>query len=92
VTYGWDTNTLDSTFSASNTAGRLATVQYSDYLNNFSAGTDPWLNSTSYLEEYSYAPSGLVAAKRFQVTHNMQSSGGDFSSPFVNLDVDYAYL
>ncbi len=64
TTLGWDTNTLNSTYSA-NLLGRLATVQYS--------GTNGGLNqpADAYADMYSYTAAGLVAAKGMQITRQV---------------------
>jgi YD repeat-containing protein len=83
VTYTWDTNALNPSFS-SNATGRLTTAQYADCLSNYAVS--PATLSTSYVEMYSYHPAGGVVAKRLQV--NRVVAGGSAS---VNLDVGYTF-
>jgi hypothetical protein len=82
VTYGYDTNAVDATFSQYSQK-RLATVQY----NTCAPG-----NTTAVTEMYSYRPAGAVAAKQMQVSRYEYDPGGDFGGTAVgSVEADYTY-
>jgi RHS repeat-associated protein len=84
VTYTWDTNALNPSFS-SNATGRLTTAQYADCLSNYAVS--PATLSTSYVEMYSYHPAGGVVAKRLQVNRVVAGP----TNVSGNLEVDYTF-
>jgi hypothetical protein len=65
VTYSYDTNPLNPSFSL-NSTGRLTVAQYGS--NTLSASCVPGVNPTQLAEMYSYHPAGAVTAKRLQIT------------------------
>jgi YD repeat-containing protein len=67
VIYRWDALPPGTGFTASNTTGRLAEVQYGS---SGTSGTPcvPGGTPLQYTEMYSYHPAGALAAKQLQVT------------------------
>ena len=82
--YMYDTNTLDSTFSGSYTAGRLVAVQNAQ----FTPGNGQAVSSIQLVEMYGYTQAGSVSGKRLQVNEKLPGGGG-FSAR--NLDALYTY-
>jgi RHS repeat-associated protein len=83
ITYSYDTNPYDSSFS-SYTTGRLAAIQY----NGCHATTTSGVSGTTFTEMYSYHPAGGVTAKRFQITRTFAPFG---STATNHLDVGYTF-
>ena len=98
-TFMYDTNTLDSTFSGSYTAGRLVAVQQAAIIpQGYSGGvggsdiTVP--SSMQFVEMYGYTQAGLTSGKRLQVqeTFNWYSNNNpESSTQKLNLDAAYTY-
>jgi YD repeat-containing protein len=90
VTYAYDTNPIDSTFS-SNTAGRLTAVQYGSTSTSLFCGAG--VTSDMYAEEYSYHAAGGMTAKRLILTRTVDDSsyGYGLMTASAHLDVAYTY-
>src|ERR1700719_4182811 len=98
-TFMYDTNTLDSTYSGSYTAGRLVAVQHTAFIpQGYLAGqggsniTRP--SSMQFVEMYGYTQAGLTSGKRLQVQETLHYylNGVAQNVPqTLNLDAAYTY-
>ena len=82
----YDTNTLDSNFSGSYTAGRLVAVQNP----SFSIGQGSGINAVQFTEMFGYTQAGQANKKRLQVAENTPVGNG-YTNVSVNLDASYTY-
>jgi RHS repeat-associated protein len=96
----YDTNTLDSTFSGSYTAGRLVAVQHAAFTpNGFEPGSGGGSNVTipstmQFVEIYGYTQAALTSGKRLQVQETLRTylNGVAQNTPqTLNLDAAYTY-
>ncbi len=98
-TFMYDTNTLDSTFSGSYTAGRLVAVQHTaftpqGYLAGQGGSNITVPSSMQFVEMYGYTQAGLTSGKRLQVQETLHYylNGVAQNSPqTLNLDAAYTY-
>jgi RHS repeat-associated protein len=79
----YDTNTLDSTFSGSYTAGRLVAVQNA----KFNAPGTGAVTALQFTEMYAYDKAGDVTGKRLQ--SNQTVTGGTVKT--LDMDAHYTY-
>ncbi len=95
----YDTNTLDSMFSGSYTAGRLVAVQHTaftpqGYVSGQGGSNITVPSSMQFTEMYNYSQPGLTAGKRLQVeeTAHYYVNGIAHDDPkTLNLDGVYTY-
>jgi hypothetical protein len=95
----YDTNTLDSTFSGSYTAGRLVAVQNtgfipSGYVSGIGGNGANVPSSVQFIEMYGYTQAGLTSGKRLQVQESFtwyKNNNPEQSTQNLNLDAAYTY-
>jgi RHS repeat-associated protein len=98
-TFMYDTNTLDSTFSGSYTAGRLVAVQHTaftpqGYLAGQGGSNITVPSTMQFVEMYGYTQAGLTSGKRLQVQETLHYylNGVAQNTPrTLNLDAAYTY-
>ena len=98
-TFMYDTNTLDSTFSGSYTAGRLVAVQQAaftpqGYVGGVGGSNITVPSSMQFVEMYGYTQAGLTSGKRLQVQETLHYyvNGVAQSSPqTLNMDAAYTF-
>src|SRR5208282_598139 len=98
-TFMYDTNTLDSTFSGSYTAGRLVAVQNAAFTPNGYVGGNGGNgasvpSSVQPIEMYAYTQAGLTSGKRLQVQETFNwyvNNNPESSTQKLDLDAAYTY-
>jgi len=74
-TFMYDTNTLDSNFSGSYTAGRLVAVQNAAFTpNGYGGGNISTPSTMQLVEMYAYTQAGLTSGKRLQVQETLYTT------------------
>jgi RHS repeat-associated protein len=94
-TFMYDTNTLDSNFSGSYTAGRLVAVQNAAFTpNGYGGGNISTPSTMQLVEMYGYTQAGLTSGKRLQVQETLYTTVngvGQYTPRTLNMDAAYTY-
>ncbi len=94
-TFMYDTNTLDSNFSGSYTAGRLVAVQNAAFTpNGYGGGNISTPSTMQLVEMYAYTQAGLTSGKRLQVQETLYTTlngVGQYTPRTLNMDTAYTY-